>query len=117
MTMHNNQFMKRFFEIIAGKSLPHTADKYDHIKFEVTITPEVKGENPIVIFSGEHSIFPIIVEHPVNKHHLMLGFTDICFFEKTTKVRKGKKRKELLILVDEYLRSNKILLEPCGDVQ
>ena len=115
--MHKNQFLKRIFEIIAGKSLPHTAGNYDDIEFEVTITPEVQGKNPMVIFSGEHSIFPIIVEHPLNEYHLMLGFTDICFVAKTTKVQKGRKRNELLILVDEYLRSNNILLETHGEEQ
>lgn len=81
--MHNNKFLKRFFEIIAGKSLPHKAEDYDDIKFEVTITPEVEGQNPIIIFSGDHSIFPIIIELPLNKFHLELGFTDVCFVEKT----------------------------------
>ena len=60
MTMHNNQFMKRFFEIIAGKSLPHTADKYDHIKFEVTITPEVKGKTQLLFFQGSILSFRLL---------------------------------------------------------
>lgn len=106
--MHNNKFLKRFFEIIAGKSLPHKAEDYDDIKFEVTITPEVEGQNPIIIFSGDHSIFPIIIELPLNKFHLELGFTDVCFVEKTKKVQKGRKRNELLKLVDEYVRSNEV---------
>lgn len=106
--MHNNQFLKRFFEIIAGKSLPHKAEDYDDIKFKVMITPEVEGQNPIIIFSGDHSIFPIIIELPLNEFHLELGFTDVCFVQKTKKVQKGRKRNELLKLVDEYVRSNEV---------
>lgn len=109
MNMSKNQFLKRLFEIVANKSLPHTAESYDGIKLEVTITPEVEEQNPIVIFSSDHSIFPIIVELPLNKYHLMLGFTDIFFVEKTKKVQKGRKRNELLQLVDEYVRTNKLL--------
>ena len=109
--MHNNQFLKRFFEIIAGKSLPHNAEDYDDIKFKVMITPEVEKLNPIVIFLSEHSVFPIIVELPINEYHLMLGLTDIFFIEKTKKLKNGRKRTELLKLIDEYVRSNKLLPE------
>ncbi|MGR2923026.1 hypothetical protein [Acinetobacter sp. 1125_18A] len=106
--MNNCQFLKRFFEIQAGKILPHLEEAYSDINFDVTITPNVPDKNYIVVFSGDHLIFPIILEFPKNEHHLRLGWVDIFFIGKN-KVLKGKKRIELLKLIDEYIRANHLL--------
>lgn len=106
--MNNSQFLQRFFEIKAGKKLPHLEDAYDHIKFDVTITPDVPGKDYIVVFSGDHLIFPIIIEFPKNEHRLKLGWIDIFYISKEV-VRKGKKRIKFLKLIDEYIRANQLL--------
>ncbi|MCU4369603.1 hypothetical protein [Acinetobacter courvalinii] len=106
--MQNNQFLKRFFEIYAGKKLPHLEDAYSDINFDVTITPDVPDKNYIVVFSGNHMIFPIILEFPKNEHHLRLDWIDIFYIAKE-RVRKGKKRTEFLKLIDEYVRVNNLL--------
>ncbi|MDC4329252.1 hypothetical protein NQ674_13125 [Acinetobacter baumannii] len=106
--MNNNQFLKRFFEIEAGKELPHLEEDYHHITFTVTITPDVSDKDYIVVFSGDHLIFPIILEFPKNEHRLNLGWFDIFYIPKKT-VRKGKKRIKFLKLIDEYIRANHLL--------
>ena len=106
--MNNSQFLQRFFEVKAGKKLTHLEDAYDHIKFDVTITPHVPGKDYIVVFSGDHLIFPIILEFPKNEHRLKLGWIDIFYISKEA-VRKGKKRIEFLKLIDEYIRTNHLL--------
>jgi hypothetical protein len=106
--MNKNQFLKRFFEIKAGKVLPHSEESYGDINFNVTITPKVLDKNYIVIFSGEHLIFPMIVEFSNNEHHMRLGFIDIFFIGKDS-VRKGKKRLEFLKLINEYLKENNLI--------
>lgn len=106
--MNNSQFLKRFFEIEAGKKLPHLEDAYSDIYFDVTITPDVPDKNSIVVFSGSHMIFPIILEFPKNEHHLRLGWIDVFFIAKE-KVRKGKKQIALLKLINEYIRTNRLL--------
>jgi hypothetical protein len=106
--MHKNQFLKRFFEIKAGKALPHSEESYSDINFDVMITSEVPDKNYIVVFSGEHLIFPIIVEFSSNEHHMRLGFIDIFFIGKDS-VRKGKKRLEFLKLINEYLKENNLI--------
>ncbi|MDO7413333.1 hypothetical protein Q5X48_16105 [Acinetobacter baumannii] len=106
--MNNNQFLKRFFEIEAGKELPHLEEDYHHITFKVTITPDVPDKDYIVVFSGDHLIFPIILELPKNENRLNLGWIDIFYISKKA-VRKGKKRIKFLKLIDEYIRSNHLL--------
>lgn len=106
--MNNSQFLKRFFEIKAGKKLPHLEEAYSDINFNVTITPDVHDKDYIVVFSGGHPIFPIILEFPKNEHRLKLGWIDIFYISKEV-VRKGKKRIEFLKLIDEYIRSNHLL--------
>lgn len=88
--MNNSQFLKRFFEIEAGKELPHLEDDYHHITFNVTTTPDVPNKDYIVVFSGDHLIFPIILQFPRNEHYLRLGWVDKFFIGKN-KVRKEKK--------------------------
>ncbi|MCU4413711.1 hypothetical protein KTH71_06595 [Acinetobacter sp. WU_MDCI_Axc73] len=87
--MNNSQFLKCFFEIEAGKMLPHPEEAYSDINFEVTIAPDVPDKNYIVVFSGSHLIFPIILDFPKNEHHLRLGWIDVFFIAKD-KVCKGK---------------------------
>ncbi|MDV7430199.1 hypothetical protein R4470_13275 [Acinetobacter baumannii] len=106
--MNNSQFLQRFFEIKAGKKLPHLEDDYHHIAFNVTITPNVPDKDYIVVFSGDHLIFPIILEFPKNEHRLRLGWIDIFYISKEA-VRRGKKRIKFLKLIDEYIRSNHLL--------
>ncbi|MFU8928244.1 hypothetical protein [Acinetobacter puyangensis] len=106
--MNQAQFLKRFFEIEASRKLPHSEEAYSDMSFEVTITPYVPEKNYVVVFSGSHPIFPIIVDFPTNEHHLRLGLIDI-FFIATDKVRKGKKRLEFLKLINEYLRENNLI--------
>lgn len=107
--MNNSQFLKRFFEIETSQILSHHLEKdYDYITFNVTITPDVPDKDYIVVFSGDHPIFPIILEYPKNEHYLRLGLIDIFFIGKN-KLRKGKKRIKFLNLIDEYIRSNHLL--------
>ncbi|MDS7932165.1 hypothetical protein RMB03_01110 [Acinetobacter sp. V91_7] len=106
--MNNSQFLKRFFEIEAGKELPHLEDDYHHISFNLTITPDVSDKDYIVVFSGDHLIFPIILEFPKNEHGLKLDWIDIFYISKKS-VRKGKKRIKFLKLIDEYIRANHLL--------
>ncbi|MGB9037370.1 MAG: hypothetical protein WCC23_02535 [Acinetobacter calcoaceticus] len=61
-----------------------------------------------MVFSGDHLIFPIILEYPKNEHRLRLGWIDIFYISKEA-VRKGKKRTEFLKLIDEYIRANHLL--------
>ncbi|WP_333669035.1 lysozyme [Acinetobacter guillouiae] len=70
------------FTIEAGKILPHLEEAYSDINFDVTITPDVPDKNYIVVFSGDHLIFPIILEFPKNEHRLRLGWVDIFFIGK-----------------------------------
>lgn len=107
--MDKNQFLKQLFEIVAGKKLSHTAQSYDSINLEVSITPEINGQNPIVVFASDHAYFPIIAELPLSDMHLMLGLTEIFIVEKTKRLKTGRKRNEMLKLIDEYVRSNKLL--------
>ncbi|HEO1805939.1 MULTISPECIES: hypothetical protein [unclassified Acinetobacter] len=106
--MNQAQFLKRFFEIEAGKKLPHSEETYSDMSFEVTITPYVPEKNYVVVFSGSHPIFPIIIDFPTNEHHLRLGLIDL-FLIATDKVRKGKKRINFLKLIDEYVRTNNLI--------
>ena len=106
--MNNNQFLKCFFEIEAGKELPHLEEDYHHITFTVTITPDVPDKDYIVVFSGDNLIFPIILEFPKNEHRLNLRWIDIFYISKKA-VRKGKKRIKFLKLIDEYIRSKHLL--------
>ncbi len=68
--MNNSQFLKYFFEIEADK-------------------------NYIVVFSGDHLIFPIILEFPKNEHRLNLSWINIFYISKKT-VRKAKKESSFL---------------------
>lgn len=106
--MNNNQFLKHFFEIEAGKELPHLEDDYHHITFNVTITSDVSDKDYIVMFSGDHLILPIILEFPKNEYRLKAGWIDIFYIAKKA-VRKGKKRIKFLKLIDEYIRANHLL--------
>ncbi|MDC5521947.1 hypothetical protein NRA58_16250 [Acinetobacter baumannii] len=106
--MNNSEFLQRFFEIKAGKGLPHLEDDYQHITFNVKITPDVPGKDYIVVFSGDHQVFPIILEFPKNEYRLKLGWIDIFYISKEV-VRKGKKRIKFLKLIDEYIRANQLL--------
>ena len=106
--MNQAQFLKRFFEIEASRKLPHSEKAYSDMSFEVTITPYVPEKNYVIVFSGSHPIFPIIVDFPTNEHHLRLGLIDL-FLIATDRVRKGKKRLEFLKLINEYLRENNLI--------
>lgn len=87
--MNNSEFLQRFFEIKAGKGLPHLEDDYQHITFNVTITSDVSDKYYIVMFSGDDLIFPIILEFPKNEYRLKAGWIDIFYISKEV-VRKGK---------------------------
>ena len=106
--MNKNTFIKKFLEIYVNTTLPHPDDSYSHIDFEVMITPKYENRSRIAVFSGDHGIFPIILEITDNPHHIELGYIDV-FLIANKPVRKSKKQRDLLKLIMKYLQQNNLI--------
>ena len=106
--MNKSAFIKKFLEIYVNTTLPHPDDSYSHIDFEVMITPKYENRSCIAVFSGDHGIFPIILEITDNPHHIELGYIDV-FLIANKPVRKSKKRRDLLKLIMKYLQQNNLI--------
>ena len=106
--MNKSAFIKRFLEIYVNTTLPHPDDSYSHIDFEVMITPKYENRSRIAVFSGDHGIFPIILEITDNPHHIELGYIDV-FLIANKPVRKSKKQRDLLKLIMKYLQQNNLI--------
>jgi hypothetical protein len=102
--MNKNAFVKRFLEIYANTTLSDPEDSYSHINFDVMITPKYDS-SCIAVFSGDHGIFPIILEITDNQYHIELGYIDV-FLIANKPVRKSKKQRDLLKLIMKYLQEN-----------
>ena len=105
--MNKSAFIKKFLEIYVNTTLPHPDDSYSHIDFEVMITPKYERSR-IAVFSGDHGIFPIILEITDNPHHIELGYIDV-FLIANKPVRKSKKQRDLLKLIMKYLQQNNLI--------
>ena len=106
--MNKSAFIKRFLEIYVNTTLPHPDDSYSHIDFEVMITPKYEDRSRIAVFSGDHGIFPIILEITDNPYHMELGYIDV-FLISNKPVRRSKKQRDLLKLIMKYLQENSLL--------
>ncbi|ENV52414.1 MULTISPECIES: hypothetical protein [Acinetobacter] len=106
--MNKSAFIKKFLEIYVNTTLPHPDDSYSHIDFEVMITPKYENRSRIAVFSGDHGIFPIILEITDNPHHIELGYIDV-FLIANKPVRKSKKQRDLLKLIMKYLQQNNLI--------
>jgi len=106
--MNKNAFIKRFLEIYINTNLPHPEDSYTHIDFDVMITPKYEDKNCIAVFSGDHGIFPIILEVTDNPYHIELGHIDV-FLIANKPVRRSKKQRESLKLIMKYLQKNDLV--------
>ena len=106
--MNKSAFIKKFLEIYVNTTLPHPDDSYSHIDFEVMITPKYENRSRIAVFSGDHGIFPIILEITDNPHHIELGYIDV-FLIANKPVRKSKKQRDLLKLIMKYLQTNNLI--------
>ena len=84
--MNKSAFIKKFLEIYVNTTLPHPDDSYSHIDFEVMITPKYENRSRIAVFSGDHGIFPIILEITDNPHHIELGYIDVFLIANKTVV-------------------------------
>jgi len=62
----------------------------------------------IAVFSGDHGIFPIILEVTDNPYHIELGHIDV-FLIANKPVRRSKKQRELLKLIMKYLQKNDLV--------
>lgn len=105
--MDKNIFLKKFFEIYGGFKNDNSPDSYDYIDFEVMITTDSSVEK-IAVFTGENSIFPIILQVPSSKHYLEFGFANI-FLVEGKQVRRGQKQKKLLNLIVKYLEDENLI--------
>ena len=106
--MNKSAFIKKFLEIYVNTTLPHPEDSYSHIDFDVMITPEYENRGCIAVFSGDHGIFPIILEIADNPHHIELGYIDV-FLIANKPVRRSKKQRDLLKLIMRYLQKNDLV--------
>ena len=106
--MNKSAFIKKFLEIYVTTTVPHPDDSYSHIDFEVMITPKYENRSRIAVFSGDHGIFPIILEITDNPHHIELGYIDV-FLISNKPVRRSKKQRDLLKLIMKYLQKNDLV--------
>lgn len=112
--MEKNEFIRQFAEIYVGKSLPHSAEAYDHMGFEVSFAVDEK-EQRIVILSGD-DFFPIVMEIPKRDHFLLSGFADIKIREK--KLKFSNKRTKFIKLIYKYLKDNEFIeLDGLGNIE
>jgi hypothetical protein len=113
--MKKNEFLRQFFEIVVGSKLKHTADKYDDIDFDVNFS--VKEDIPVAIFSGEHSIFPIVIEIP-KKDHIMMNGLFISFTVSGKKYSRQSRVQHFSKLIFNYLKENQMIeVDNLGNIE
>jgi len=100
-------FMKHFQEIYINRKI-HQPDEFFDCDFHVMITPKHDDSNQIVVFSGNHGLFPIILEITDSPHFIELGYIDVFLIENKP-VRRSKKQRALLKLILKYLQSNNLV--------
>ncbi|MFP0737065.1 hypothetical protein ACLDXR_17165 [Acinetobacter baumannii] len=114
--MQKNEFLRQFFEIKAGSKLEHTADQYNYIDFDVNFSLK-NGDAPVVVFSGEHLIFPIIIEIP-KKDHLMMNGVFISFAISGKKYGRLSRVPHFSKLIFNYLKSNQLIeVDNLGNIE
>ena len=106
--MKKNTFIKEFLETYVNTTTTNPDESYSHIDFDVMITPKYENRSRIAVFSGDHGIFPIILEITDNPHHIELGYIDV-FLIANKPVRKSKKQRDLLKLIMKYLQQNNLI--------
>ena len=115
--MQKNEFLRQFFEILAGGKLSHTADAYNDIDFNISFS--VQKETPVVVFTGEHSIFPTVIELP-KKDHLMINglFISILAIGDTKNIRTRGKKLKFSNLIFKYLKNNDLIeVDKLGNIE
>ncbi len=106
--MKKNTFIKKFLETYVNTTTSNPDESYSHIDFDVMITPKYEDRSRIAVFSGDHGIFPIILEITDNPYHMELGYIDV-FLISNKPVRRSKKQRDLLKLIMKYLQENSLL--------
>lgn len=106
--MKKNTFIKEFLETYVNTTTTNPDESYSHIDFDVMITPKYENRSRIAVFSGDHGIFPIILEITDNPHHIELGYIDV-FLIANKPVRRSKKQRDLLKLIMRYLQKNDLV--------
>ena len=106
--MKKNTFIKKFLETYVNTTTSNPDESYSHIDFDVMITPKYEDRSRIAVFSGDHGIFPIILEITDNPHHIELGYIDV-FLIANKPVRRSKKQRDLLKLIMRYLQKNDLV--------
>ena len=106
--MKKNTFIKKFLETYVNTTTSNPDESYSHIDFDVMITPKYEDRSRIAVFSGDHGIFPIILEITDNPHHIELGYIDV-FLIAHQSVRSSKKQRDLLTLIMRYLQKNDLV--------
>lgn len=106
--MKKNTFIKEFLETYVNTTTINPDESYSHIDFDVMITPKYENRSRIAVFSGDHGIFPIILEITDNPHHIELGYIDV-FLIANKPVRRSKKQRDLLKLIMRYLQKNDLV--------
>ena len=106
--MKKNTFIKKFLETYVNTTTTNPDESYSHIDFDVMITPKYENRSRIAVFSGDHGIFPIILEITDNPHHIELGYIDV-FLIANKPVRRSKKQRDLLKLIMRYLQKNDLV--------
>ncbi|MDU4395578.1 MAG: hypothetical protein E7I55_16765 [Acinetobacter ursingii] len=106
--MNKSAFIKNFLETYVNTNTYHPDESYSYIDFDVMITPKYENRSRIAVFSGDHGIFPIILEITDNPHHIELGYIDV-FLISNKPVRKSKKQRDLLKLIMKYLQQNNLI--------
>ncbi|MEG1487940.1 hypothetical protein, partial [Lactococcus sp.] len=114
--MQKNEFLRQFFEIVAGSKLEHTADQYNYIDFDVSFSLK-NGDAPVAIFSGEHLIFPIIIEIPKKDHSMVNGlFISIVISGK--KYGRQSRVSYFSKLIFNYLKANQLIeIDNLGNIE
>lgn len=114
--MQKNEFLRQFFEVLAGSELPHTADQYDYINFDVNFSFD-KKENQIAIFTGENALFPVIVEIPKRDHLMQSGLIEV-FSIHGKNLRFSKKRTNFIKLIYKYLKEHGLIeVDDLGNIE
>jgi hypothetical protein len=106
--MNKSAFIKNFLETYVNTNTYHPDESYSYIDFDVMITPKYENRSRIAVFSGDHGIFPIILEITDNPHHIELGYIDV-FLIANKPVRRSKKQRDLLKLIMRYLQKNDLV--------
>ena len=113
--MQKNEFLRQFFEIAAGSKLEHTAEQYNYINFDVNFS--FKDGIPIAIFSGEHLVFPIIIEIP-KKDHFMVNGLFISLVISGKKYGQQSRVPHFSKLIFNYLKVNQLIeIDNLGNIE